>query len=117
MNMVPLKQLPAAVQQRAPAGATGGAMGLRPENVVLHPTGQGAIQGRVDLVEALGAETLVYVSTSEGATLVARLSERTALVAGQRVTLDVATEQAHWFDAAGRVVQRMRDTSAATAQA
>ena len=92
-------------------------MGLRPENVLLRSGGQGAITGQVDLVEALGAETLVYVSTTEGATLVARLSERTALVAGQRVTLDVATEQAHWFDAAGRVVQRMRDTSAATAQA
>ena len=117
MNVVPLEQLPAVVQQLAPAGAAGGSVGLRPENVLLRSEGRGAISGQVDLVEALGAETLVYVSTTEGATLVARLSERTALVAGQRVTLDVATEQAHWFDAAGRVVQRMRDTSAATAQA
>jgi multiple sugar transport system ATP-binding protein len=69
------------------------------------------------LVEALGAETLVYVSTSEGATLVARLSERTALVAGQSVTLDVATEHAHWFDARGRVVHRTHNTNAAAAQA
>jgi multiple sugar transport system ATP-binding protein len=105
MNVVPLAQLPAAVQQLAPAGAAGGSMGLRPENVVLHPTGQGAIRGQVDLVEALGAETLVYVSTTEGAQLVARLSERTPLVAGNPVTLDVATEHAHWFDASGRVVR------------
>ena len=74
--------------------------------VQLRPQGQGAITGRVDLVEALGAETLVYVSTPEGATLVARLSERTSLVAGNPVTLDVATEHAHWFDNSGRVVRR-----------
>ena len=106
MNVVPLAQLPAAVQQLAPAGTAGGSMGLRPENVVLHPSGQGAIRGQVDLVEALGAETLVYVSTAEGAQLVARLSERTPLVAGNPVTLDVATDHAHWFDATGHVVRR-----------
>jgi multiple sugar transport system ATP-binding protein len=104
MNVVALKQLPPAVQAMAPAGATGGSMGLRPENVLLSPNAQGAIHARVDLVEALGAETLVYVSTAEGAQLVARLSERTALVAGDPVTLDVATEHAHWFDRSGRVV-------------
>jgi multiple sugar transport system ATP-binding protein len=117
MNVVPLAQLPPVVQHMAPALAAGGAMGLRPENVLLRQGGQGAMTGRVDLVEALGAETLVYVSTSEGATLVARLSERTPLVAGQSVTLDVATEYAHWFDANGRVVHRTLSTSAANAQA
>jgi multiple sugar transport system ATP-binding protein len=117
MNVVPLAQLPPVVQHMAPALAAGGAMGLRPENVLLRQGGQGAMSGRVDLVEALGAETLVYVSTSEGATLVARLSERTALVAGQSVTLDVATEHAHWFDARGRVVHRTHNTNAAAAQA
>jgi multiple sugar transport system ATP-binding protein len=105
MNVVPLEKLPAVVQQLAPAGAAGGAIGLRAENVLLRSVGQGAITGQVDLVEALGAETLVYVSTPEGATLVARLSERTPLVAGSPVTLDVATEHAHWFDASGRVVR------------
>ena len=87
-------------------GAAGGAIGLRPENVLLRPSGQGAIAGQVDLVEALGAETLVYVSTTGGASLVARLSERTDLAAGQPVTLDVATEHAHWFDPSGRVVRQ-----------
>jgi multiple sugar transport system ATP-binding protein len=115
MNVVPLSQLSPAVQQLAPADAMGGAMGLRPENVLLRPHGRGAMAAQVDLVEALGAETLVYVSTPEGATLVARLSERTSLVAGSPVTLDVATEHAHWFDANGRVVRRTATPSAALA--
>ena len=104
MNVVPCAQLPAAVQQQAPAAAAGGSMGLRPEAVTVVPKGQGAITGQVELVEALGAETLLYVRTAEGAQLVARLSERTLLLPGDAVSLNVATEQAHWFDPAGRVV-------------
>jgi multiple sugar transport system ATP-binding protein len=114
MNVVSFAQLPAVVQQQAPAAAVGGSMGLRPEAVLLRPNGQGAMAGRVELVEALGAETLVYVSTAEGATLVARQSERTALVAGSPVALDVATEQAHWFDTSGRVVRHTAAPTAAT---
>ena len=104
MNVVPLAQLPAAVQQLAPGAAAGGSIGLRPEAVTVQPKGQGAITGQVELVEALGAETLLYVRTAEGAQLVARLNERTLLLPGDAVSLNVATEQAHWFDNAGRVV-------------
>jgi len=104
MNVVPLAQLPAAVQQLAPGAAAGGSIGLRPEAVTVQPKGQGAITGQVELVEALGAETLLYVRTAEGAQLVARLNERTLLLPGDAVSLNVATEQAHWFDPAGRVV-------------
>ena len=67
MNVVPCAQVPAAVQQQAPAAAAGGSMGLRPEAVTVVPKGQGAITGQVELVEALGAETLLYVRTAEGA--------------------------------------------------
>jgi multiple sugar transport system ATP-binding protein len=115
MNVVSFAQLPAVVQQQAPTAAVGGSMGLRPEAVLLRPNGQGAMAGRVELVEALGAETLVYVSTTEGATLVARQSERTALVAGSPVALDVVIEQAHWFDASGRVVRHTAATASASA--
>ena len=104
MNVVPLAQLPAAVQQLAPGAAAGGSIGLRPEAVTVQPKGQGAITGQVELVEALGAETLLYVRTAEGAQLVARLNERTLLLPGDAVSLNAATEQAHWFDNAGRVV-------------
>jgi multiple sugar transport system ATP-binding protein len=113
MNVVPLQKLPNVVQQLAPTGAAGGAIGLRPENVLLRADEQGAIAGQVDLVEALGAETLVYVSTPEGATLVARMSERTPLLAGNPVTLDMATEHAHWFNPSGRVVRHADSATAA----
>jgi multiple sugar transport system ATP-binding protein len=104
MNVVPAAQWPAQVRQLCPAAAAGGAVGLRPESVVVRQDGQGLVKGQVDLIEALGAETLLYVSTGEGAHLVARQSERTNLSPGDKVTLDVVTGHAHWFDAAGHIV-------------
>ena len=41
-----------------------------------------------------------------------RQSERTALQAGDAVALDIATEHAHWFDSAGRVVAAAAPTAA-----
>src|SRR3989339_284525 len=54
MNVLPLQQVPALVAQQAPAGAVGGAIGLRPENVAVRATGTTGVSGQVDLVEALG---------------------------------------------------------------
>ncbi len=106
MNVVPLPQLPSPVQQQAPAGAEGGAIGLRPENITVRNTGATPVPGQVDLVEALGAETLIYVSTPSGAQFVARQNDRTGLRAGDAVCLDIDASQAHWFDPNGRVVAR-----------
>ncbi|PRD63861.1 ABC transporter ATP-binding protein [Malikia granosa] len=104
MNVATLAQLPAVVQQQAPAGAAGGSIGLRPESVTLQPAGQGLVDGRVELVEALGAETLIYVSTPGGAQLVARQNTRSPLHAGDAVGVSIELGQAHWFDPQGRVV-------------
>ncbi|PKO30846.1 MAG: ABC transporter ATP-binding protein [Betaproteobacteria bacterium HGW-Betaproteobacteria-9] len=106
MNVLPLQQVPTLVAQQAPAGAVGGSIGLRPENVTVRATGSTPVTGQVDLVEALGAETLIYVTTPTGAQFVARQNERTGLHAGEPVSLDIDTSQAHWFDTAGRVIAR-----------
>ncbi|MFM2406742.1 MAG: Maltose/maltodextrin import ATP-binding protein MalK [Pseudomonadota bacterium] len=104
MNVVPLEQLPAQIAMQAPASAAGGAIGLRPEGVSLCAPSPSVLAGCIDLVEALGAETLVYASTPAGAQFVARQNERTDLRAGDRVGLAIDTAQAHWFDPSGRVV-------------
>ncbi|WP_306545833.1 ABC transporter ATP-binding protein [Malikia spinosa] len=104
MNVSTLAQMPVTVRQQAPAGAVGGSIGLRPESVTLQPAGQGLVDGSVELVEALGAETLIYVSTPGGAQLVARQNTRSPLHAGDAVGVSIALEQAHWFDPQGRVV-------------
>ena len=104
MNVTSLQNLPAVVADRAPAEAKGGSLGLRPEDVSVQAGLREGLQGRVELIEALGAETLIYVHTGEGAQLVSRQNARTALQVGDQVSLSLNLTQAHWFDTQGRVV-------------
>jgi len=97
MNVIEAKQVPDV------AGVPpGGFVGLRPEDVTLQPAGQGGLPGRVDLVEALGSETLIHVTIDSGAHLVARQASRSALNNGDRVGVFVVAANAHRFDAQGR---------------
>ena len=105
MNVVAIDKLPASVQAACPPQAKGGAIGLRPECVQVREDGGGAVKCTVDIIEALGAETLIYATTAEGTQLVARQAERTHLHIGDAVTLDIDTSLAHWFDNQGRVVK------------
>jgi multiple sugar transport system ATP-binding protein len=103
MNMVAASSVPQLAHKFSMPVPAGGFVGLRPESIALRPPGGDDIQGRVDLVEALGAETLVYVTSDQGAQLVARLNARTDARVGDRVGVTVDSGTAHLFDAEGRV--------------
>ncbi|MBX3659562.1 MAG: ABC transporter ATP-binding protein [Ramlibacter sp.] len=108
MNIVAATAVPALAAMFGPELPADGSIGLRPESVVLTAAGQGQLDGRVELVEALGAETLVYVGvdpTGGGAQFTARQSARTSLRAGDPVGLTLDTLAAHLFDAQGRVLR------------
>ena len=109
MNVLPGAKLPlldSHVKQTCGEGVPeGGFIGLRPEAVHLQPAGQGQIQGKVSLVEALGAETLVYVDVGAGAQIITRQNQRTTLHAGNPVGLNVEAKAAHLFDAQGRITR------------
>ncbi|MHB1199005.1 MAG: ABC transporter ATP-binding protein [Polaromonas sp.] len=105
MNVVAAAQLPALERVCGLPIPPGGFVGLRPENVTLHPADQGLLKGTVDLVEALGAETLIYITTSQGAQLVSRQNERTPLRAGDAVGVQIDADAAHVFDAQGRITR------------
>ena len=83
----------------------GGFLGLRPESLTLSPPGGGQVQARVELVEALGAETLVYISTERGTQLVARQNNTRDLPrVGDAVGVQIDRAAAHLFNAQGSVV-------------
>ena len=111
MNVVPIKDLPGLEAEFGIPLEDSGSIGLRPECVRLSAPGQGRFDGRVALVEALGAETLIYVSTTHGAQLVSRQNERTTLQAGDAVGVHMDADAAHVFDAKGRITRtgRARD--------
>jgi multiple sugar transport system ATP-binding protein len=107
MNVLPLAKLPQSIAALAPAGMHGGFIGLRPESITVQAARGDEttpLQGAVDLVEALGAETLIYVSTTLGAQFVTRQTTRSPLRLGDAVSLSIDIAQAHWFDTSGRVV-------------
>ena len=103
MNVAALQTLPSAVQATAPSGTQGGSMGLRPESVSITSATEG-IPASVVLIEALGAETLIYAKTAAGAQIVSRQAQRTAFKVGEQVGLQLDLSHAHWFDANGRTV-------------
>jgi len=89
-------------QATALAGREQVILGIRPEDlraeadfVTAHP--ETALEATVEVVEPLGAETLVHFSL-DGAQLVARLGAAAALRAGERLHLAVAPERLHFFD-------------------
>ena len=105
MNIVPAKDLQALVNSTALPVQPDGFIGMRPENISLCAPGKGMLNGKVELVEALGAETLIYVSTDSAVQLVARQIERTELVVGNIVGLHIDVDAAHLFDAAGHITR------------
>jgi multiple sugar transport system ATP-binding protein len=100
VSVADLKQIGNITGINAPAD---GFVGLRPENVVLVPAGQGQFQAKIELVEALGAETLIYVTTLRGFQLVARQNTRAHLSVGSDIGVSIDVATAHFFDAKGRV--------------
>ena len=112
MNVIDLAELPALRAATGAAGAPDGFIGVRPENVLLRAPGAGALAGRVELVESLGADTLVYTSIANGtqpaAQLVARQNSRTGLRPGDPVGLDIAPASFHLFDREGRSLNETR---------
>ncbi|KWT72103.1 MULTISPECIES: sn-glycerol-3-phosphate ABC transporter ATP-binding protein UgpC [unclassified Variovorax] len=103
MNMVQARAIPsfaAQVNGRLPAD---GFLGVRPEGLRVHPDSQHGAPARVELVEALGADTLIHVDVG-GVPLVARQNERTPLHAGDAVSVELDPSVLHFFNREGRTV-------------
>jgi sn-glycerol 3-phosphate transport system ATP-binding protein len=75
--------------------------GVRPEHVELAPGAAGAdAEVVVDLVEALGADTLVHARLADGGALTLRLPGTTRVREGDRLPLRLPAAALHAFDAA-----------------
>jgi len=83
----------------APMEAAGGQLGVRPEDIELHPASAYGVPAMVVSDEYLGADTIAHVSVG-GHTVRVRMSGKHAL-AGQPCCLSWASEHAHLFDANG----------------
>ena len=80
-------------------------LGIRPQHLVLSENG--ALSGRITLVESLGIETVLHVDMQEGGPdsdegLIAVLPGQAALKAGDQVSFDIPGDKLHLFDADGQ---------------
>jgi multiple sugar transport system ATP-binding protein len=101
MNMVPASAIPSFSQQTGGRLPSDGFLGVRPEGLRVHP-GQGAgVRGKVDLVEALGSDTLIHVDVG-GVPLIARQNERTPLRVGDDVAVELDPSVLHLFSREGQ---------------
>jgi multiple sugar transport system ATP-binding protein len=103
MNLVPAEQLPVFSSLTGGRLPRDGFLGVRPEGVRVRRGAQGPVTGRVDLIEALGADTLIYVDVA-GTSFVARQSERTQLAPGDTVTLELDPAVLHVFNHEGHAL-------------
>jgi ABC-type sugar transport system ATPase subunit len=83
-----------------PTIAATGTFGIRPEDVVIGGAANGGWGMQVELVEALGAETLVHLSRG-AARLVARIPGRAPPRVGEAVDVRLAPDALHWFGETG----------------
>ena len=75
-------------------------LGLRPEHASLRPAGNLGWQLKVEMLEMLGAERLVYCSAGSVLFTVRIDATLAPPKIGDNVTLQAAPDQLHWFDAA-----------------
>ncbi|MEO8808537.1 MAG: ATP-binding cassette domain-containing protein, partial [Burkholderiaceae bacterium] len=75
-------------------------LGLRPEHASLSPAGNPGWQLKVEMLEMLGAERLVYCSAGHVLFTVRVEATLVPPKIGDIVTLQAAPDQLHWFDPA-----------------
>ena len=103
MNMVPAAAIPSFSSQTGGRLPSDGFLGVRPEGLHVHPGHGAGVPGRVDLVEALGADTLIHVDV-DGVPRIARQNERTPLRVGDDVGVELDPSVLHLFTREGQAV-------------
>ncbi|SHI85633.1 ABC transporter ATP-binding protein [Wenxinia saemankumensis] len=81
-------------------------IGIRPQHMHLAEAGEQTLEGRVELVERLGAETVVHAVTAEGTTFVTVLAGQPEVAMGDTLHVTPDRGQVHVFDADGQRVAR-----------
>ena len=78
--------------------------GVRPEHIDLVEAGAGRIDGTVDVLEYLGADTFVIVSCGDAGQLTVRVNGNSSLKPGDPVGLDFGDDVVHKFDEQGLAI-------------
>ncbi len=100
MNVMPAKAVPSV---GSPDQAV--SVGIRPEHIALVKAGDGHLQGTVDVLEYLGADTFVIIAGGAAGQVTVRVTGDTELSTGTAVGLSFARENLHFFDGDGYAIR------------
>ncbi|MBJ6987149.1 MULTISPECIES: sn-glycerol-3-phosphate ABC transporter ATP-binding protein UgpC [unclassified Devosia] len=82
-------------------------LGIRPEHITISEgSGIKFADVRVDLIENLGGQTVVYATTSDGEALTVVLEGQRAVAMGATITLYLDPSKVHVFDEAGNAISQ-----------
>jgi multiple sugar transport system ATP-binding protein len=79
-------------------------LGIRPEHIQVGPAGEGLLDGTVDVLEYLGADTYLIVDCGAQGQMTVRTDGDTEVTEGDRIGLKAPEERLHFFDGDGRAV-------------
>ena len=96
MNTMPAQSVPDA---DLPAGAV--TLGIRPEHISLVEPGAGNLQGVVDVLEYLGADTFVIMDCGSAGQITVRVNGDVSLKPGDKAGLSFASDKRHAFSDEG----------------
>jgi len=99
MNVIPANTLSGAT---LPTGAV--SAGMRPEHVDLVAQGAGQIEGTVDVLEYLGADTFVILSCGDAGQITVRVNGSADYKPGDHVGLNIPKDKLYAFDAEGLAI-------------
>ena len=89
--------------QRPVAGAT--TLGVRPEHITItEGSGLKLADARVDLVENLGGQTVVYATTTDNQAIIIVLEGQSKVELGATVGVHIDPARIHLFDAEGKAI-------------
>ncbi len=78
-------------------------VGIRPDDLLVSDA-PGVFSGTINVLEPLGAETLVYVDIGNGQEVIAKASGRQPPALGARVNLSLDPANMHLFDQTGKAI-------------
>ncbi len=99
MNVVPFGTVKL---DKAPGGVV--SAGMRPEHIDVVESGGGHLQGTVDVLEYLGADTYLILSCGDAGQVTVRVNGTTGLVPGDTVGLQVQDGMFHFFNGSGLAI-------------
>ncbi|MEM9425714.1 MAG: sn-glycerol-3-phosphate ABC transporter ATP-binding protein UgpC [Pseudomonadota bacterium] len=86
---------------RLPEDKGAAKVGVRPEHLEIGSIGEGIVDGTIDVLEYLGADTFLIVDTAEAGRVTVRTDGDTALKEGEKIGLVAPPERLHFFGADG----------------